>query len=302
MNLENENDVSLESSLMDILREHREESQKDVTPSADQTEETPSENTDAPNDDAKPPVSDEPVAPEKLLEELSLNDPAIRDYLRQQQQPAQQPYPPQVYAPPAYTPPVQQYVPQPPPQSVNEWENFDFTDPNAIAQLAKAQVQEAVQPLLEKVQQQEALLQQQALQEQANAIEKTVFSFVEQINPEIGKMLKDPTSPQAQVLGEFGAKAYLAEIQKYAPQLHNNPAVIQNVTKAMLKDPIVKTLVDTFTATPKTQQVSPTKGLGGTPPTSSQNSESSPYLERYMITGNSEDMAKHIQFSLQRGN
>ena len=301
MNLENENDVSLESSLMDILREHREESQEDVTPSADQAEETPSESTDAPNDDAKPPVSDEPVAPEKLLEELSLNDPAIRDYLRQQQQPAQQPYPPQVYAPPAYAPPVQQYVPQPPPQSVNEWEDFDFTDPVAVDQRIEARVQQILAPINEKVQQQEALIQQQAMQEQANAIEKSVFSFVEQLNPEIGKLLKDTASPQAQALGEFGAKAYLAEIQNYAPQFHNNPAVIQNATKAMLKDPIVKSLVDAFTATPKTQQVSPTKGFGGTPPTS-QNSESSPHLERYMITGNSDDMAKHIQFSLQRGN
>ena len=300
MSLENDNDLDLESALMDILSEHRESSKEEVAPSADQAEETPSESTDAPSDDAKPPISNEPVDPDKLLEELSLNDPAIRDYLRQQQQPAQ-PYPPQAYAPQAYAPPVPQYVPQAPPQSVNEWENFDFTDPNAIAQLAKAQVQEAVQPLLEKVQQQEALIQQQALQEQANAIEKSVFSFVEQLNPEIGKLLKDTASPQAQALGEFGAKAYLAAIQKYDPQFHNNPAVIQNATKAMLKDPVVKSLVDAFTATPKTQQVSPTKGFGGTPPTS-QNSESSPHLERYMITGNSDDMAKHIQFSLQRGN
>ena len=232
---------------------------------------------------------------------MSLNDPAIRDYLRQQQQPAQ-PYPPQAYAPQAYTPPVPQYAPQPPTsQSVNEWENFDFTDPNAIAQLAKAQVQEAVQPLLEKVQQQEALIQQQALQAQAEILQETVFSHVEQINPDLGKLIRDTKSPEGIALQKLGAEAYLTEIEKYPRHLHNNPAVIQNVTKTMLKDPIVKALTDAFTATPKPKQVSPTQGYGGTAP-SSQTSESSPHLERYMITGNSDDMAKHIQFSLQRGN
>jgi hypothetical protein len=293
MSLENETPFNLEAELMETMREHEASPQEEAPPSASPTAETPSESTDPKSDDATPPVSDEPVDPEKLMEELSLNDPAIRELLRQQQQQAQQPYPPQQYAPQAYAPPVPQYVPQTPPQSDNAGEYFDFTDPNVIAQLAKAQVQEAVQPLLEKVQQQEALIQQQAMQEQATAIEETVFSHVEQLNPELGKLIRDTQNPKAQALGEFGAKAYLEAVEKYPPQLRNNPAVIQNATKAMMKDPIVKALADAFLATPKPKQVAPTQGYGGTPPQGTSTGTNA-YLDRYGEMGGIDDLASYL--------
>jgi hypothetical protein len=283
MSLENDTPFDLEAYLSE---ETPAETPKDETPPSASPTEEGSESTEPKSDNAKPPISDEPVDPEKLIEELSLNDPAIRELLRQQQQQAQ-PYPPQQYAPQAYAPPAPQYVPQTPPQSDNEGEYFDFTDPNAIAQLAKAQVQEAVQPLLEKVQQQEALLQQQAMHEQATAIEETVFSHVEQLNPELGKLIRDTQNPKAQALGEFGAKAYLEAVEKYPPQLRNNPAVIQNATKAMLKDPVVKALVDAFIAQPKPKQVAPTQGYGGTAPKGMGGGD----FSSYKSTGRLEDFA-----------
>jgi hypothetical protein len=283
MSLENDTPFDLEAYLSE---ETPAETPKDEAPPSASPAEEGSESTEPKSDDAKPPISDEPIDPEKLMEELSLNDPAIRELLRQQQQPAQ-PYPQQQYAPQAYAPPVPQYVPQAPPQSDNEGEYFDFTDPVAVDQRIEARVQQILAPINEKMKQQEALIQQQAFEAQASALEETVFLNVEQLNPELGKLIRDTKDPKAQALGEFGAKAYLAEIERYKPELRNDPRVIQNVTKAMLKDPVVKALVDAFIAQPKPKQVAPTQGYGGTAPKGMGGGD----FSSYKSTGRLEDFA-----------
>jgi hypothetical protein len=79
----------------------------------------------------------------------------------------------------------------------------------------------------------------------------------------------------------------LAEIERYKPELRNDPRVIQNVTKAMLKDPVVKALVDAFIAQPKPKQVAPTQGYGGTAPKGMGGGD----FSSYKSTGRLEDFA-----------
>lgn len=294
MNLENTESFNLEAELTQTLREQYEPSGEgsQETTSASPSEEAPKETAETPS--ASEPSKDafEPKDPEALLQELSLNDPAVREALRQQQF-AQQP---QAYAP-TYAPPMPPQVVEQAPPVFDVGEDFDFTDPQSIAQLAEMQAQKVLQPLLQQVQQQQAQLEQQALEAQAEEMAQSIKSHVAQVNPQIGELFKNTNDPKTQVLEQVGAEVFGQEMAKYygnyPAHLRSHPAVIQDVTNRMLRNPQVKVLVDAFSSKGTPSYVTPTNGNGGTAPTGGVGGNSA-YLDKYTQQGSLDDLANFL--------
>lgn len=316
MNLNENDSFNLEGILMDALQESKKESapSSQESPSASPAEEAPQSETVNTPQESNAPDADAPPAPKKpedLLQELSLNDPDVREFLRQQgQPPAQMPYPQTAYAPPVYTQPVQPpLVPQAvppiqPPQSVNEEVSLTFDDlvdnPNVIVDLIRQEATKMVAPVLQQQQQQQAFVQQQLMQAELQQNAQAIEQHVAKVNPALGELLKNAEDPRVDVLATVGAKVFEAEMQKHyghLPQhIQNKPTIVQNVTELMLQNPQVKVLVESFLGNQSPRMTTPTQGHGGTPPQQPQKAQSSPYLERYLLSGDAEDMAKHISY------